>query len=139
LRSGITVTIMVVLAVFLWVFVNNSSPAESSISEVRDIDPQDLATFLSQGAPIILEFYTNSCPWCVRLLPELEKLQEEFGESIVVLKMNAEKYWEEARKYNIRGVPTLVVFDNDGHEQAILGGYRTYDDLVHVLRQLKVI
>ena len=79
-----------------------------------DVSPDDLSKMLGQGKPVVLEFYTNACPWCAAIEPELELLSEVYGKQIIVAKMNAEKYPVEAVNYQITGVPALILFDSEG-------------------------
>ena len=53
--------------------------------------------------------------------------------------MNAEKYYVEAAKHRISGVPALVLFDGDGSALAIASGYRSSDEIAEILKNYNLI
>lgn len=111
-----------------------SKPAAGGVA---DVSPEAFAQIASQGKPGILEFYTNSCPWCAKVEPELAKVKASYGEKVFVVKMNAEKYLSEASKHELTGVPTLLFFDAKGAPSVKVSGYRDFSGIVEVLKNLK--
>lgn len=130
----LALVVAALLAFFLYQrFLGGASEADESL--VTDVSPDELSDLLRGGKPGILMFYTTSCPWCTKLLPEMEKAQENFSDHIFVVKMNAEKYPHEAALYNVTGVPTSVLFNSDGEAEAALAGYGPYEDLERILKE----
>jgi len=120
--------------------VRAQSPAEGGPSEsVLDVTADTLNIYLTKGRPIVLEFYTKSCPYCVRMEDELLELGAKYGDRIFVLKMNAEVYPDTALAYKIPGVPTLVLFDAEGTVKGISPGYRDYSEIEKLLMDLGLI
>ena len=66
--------------------------SDSGETTIEDIAPEDLTAYLTGDKRGILEFYTNSCPYCVMIEPELEELKAKYGEEIFIVKINAERY-----------------------------------------------
>jgi thiol-disulfide isomerase/thioredoxin len=124
---------------FWYLWEARLSRTENPGSQVVDVSPDALSEMLEQGKPIVLEFYTNGCPWCDAIEPELERLSQNYGKQIIVAKMNAEKYYVEAGKYRISGVPALVLIDADGSALAIASGYREFDEIVEILKNYEFI
>jgi thioredoxin 1 len=124
---------------FWYLWEARLSRNEDQGTQVVDVSPDALSEMLGQGKPVVLEFYTNACPWCAKIEPELELVGEVYGKQILIAKMNAEKYYVEAAKHRISGVPALVLFDGDGSALAIASGYRSSDEIAEILKNYNLI
>ncbi|MFV1885099.1 MAG: thioredoxin [Balneola sp.] len=60
--------------------------------------------------PVLVDFYTDWCAPCKMMTPILKELKSNMGDSINVIKIDAEKNADAAIKYQVRGVPTLILF-----------------------------
>jgi len=60
--------------------------------------------------PVLVDFYTDWCGPCKMMNPILKDLKKNMGDAINVIKVDAEKNADAAIKYNVRGVPTLILF-----------------------------
>ncbi|WWO97194.1 MAG: thioredoxin TrxA [Candidatus Dasytiphilus stammeri] len=60
----------------------------------------------------LVEFWAEWCGPCKGMTPILEEIAEEYKEQLNVLKLNVDKNPRITQKYEIRGIPTLVVFKN---------------------------
>ncbi|MCM1034865.1 MAG: thioredoxin [Paludibacter sp.] len=58
--------------------------------------------------PCIIDFYTTWCGPCKRLAPIMEELAKEYGDQIVVYKVDTEKERELAQYFGISSIPTLL-------------------------------
>jgi thioredoxin 1 len=58
---------------------------------------------------VLVDFFTPSCVLCKKIEPMLAAVSEKFGEHVAFVKVNAEKNLEVASKYDVRGVPTVVL------------------------------
>jgi thioredoxin len=61
-------------------------------------------------SPVLVNFYTPSCPYCQMLSPILDQVKAEMGDRIQVVKINAEKYPELASEHMIQALPTTLFF-----------------------------
>lgn len=91
--------------------------------------PQAGASGLQLPAPgkfLIVEYMTETCPWCHKLKGELDALNNELAGALnieYVLLDKQRQRLEEASKAGFAGyVPFLVVYDADGNV-AFTGGY----------------
>tara|TARA_R110000868_G_scaffold37111_4_gene131368 strand:+ start:58411 stop:58740 length:330 start_codon:yes stop_codon:yes gene_type:complete len=62
--------------------------------------------------PVLVDFYTDWCAPCKMMAPILKELKSQQGDSINIIKINAEKNPDAAIRYQVRGVPTLILFQN---------------------------
>lgn len=131
--------VLVLTGISIWYWQSTRRQASSGQGSLEEVDPGTFATLVTQGKPGILEFYTTSCPYCKAIEPELVKINNEHGSKLFVVKMNAEKHTDEAAKYQIPGVPTLIFFDSKGNPQAMAAGYRDAASILDILKNLKIL
>lgn len=68
---------------------------------------QDL---INDGRPLILDVYSNNCRYCRQLYPILETLSQEQGDRYQFAKLNIDQEGSLMRRYNIKGLPTILFF-----------------------------
>lgn len=73
----------------------------------------------SNNRVIIVDYYSNSCGPCKRLIPKLENVSEKTGNNIV--KVNIEDSFESSMRNKIRTIPTLVVYKDGEVVQSLTG------------------
>lgn len=62
--------------------------------------------------PTLVDFYATWCGPCQTMMPILDKLKENLGEKIRILKIDVDKNIDIADKFKVRGVPTFVLFQH---------------------------
>ncbi len=60
--------------------------------------------------PVLVDFYADWCGPCKMMGPILKDLKKRLGDDINIIKIDAEKNPQAAIKYQVRGVPTLILF-----------------------------
>ncbi|VFP83892.1 Thioredoxin 1 [Candidatus Erwinia haradaeae] len=63
---------------------------------------------------VLVDFWAEWCNPCKMIAPILDELAIEYKETLVVVKLNIDQNSDVTLKYNIRSVPTLLLFKN-GH------------------------
>ena len=63
--------------------------------------------------PVLVDFYADWCGPCKMMGPILQDLKKRLGDNINIIKIDAEKNPQAAIKYQVRGVPSLILFKNE--------------------------
>ncbi len=84
---------------------------------------------LKADTPVLIDFWAPWCGPCKMVAPELEAVASEYEGKAVVLKVNVDEQQGLATKYNVMGIPTLLLF-KDGKEEERIVGYRPRKDLM---------
>jgi thioredoxin len=100
-----------------------NSPHIISIATSGELD-----AFTGPGAPpVVLKFYSDTCPPCRQLAPILNKLAEEYASRVKTLAVNIGNTPEIAEPFAVRAVPT-VLFLKGGKEVDRLVGLHPESD-----------
>ena|SRR5690606_19002878 len=67
---------------------------------------------IHQNKPVLVDFYADWCGPCKMQSPILEDVKQRVGGSAQIIKIDVDKNPEVAARYQIRGVPTLIIFKN---------------------------
>ena len=66
---------------------------------------------LVQGEkPVLVDFWAPWCVYCRRIAPAYEKIAQQYGEELVVAKLNIDEVHEIAEQERIEVIPTLVMY-----------------------------
>jgi len=72
---------------------------------------------LKSDVPVLVDYWAEWCGPCKALAPLLEDLAKDYGGKLKIAKVNVDENQQLARKYNIKAIPTLMLF-KDGNVQA---------------------
>jgi thioredoxin 1 len=80
---------------------------------VKKLDKKGFEEALrADGIPVVINFTTTWCPYCVRLAPVFEKLADEYKDEINAYSLDTDEEEEISEQYDVMTVPTVFVFMN---------------------------
>lgn len=60
--------------------------------------------------PVLVDFFATWCGPCQMLSPVLKQVKDNLGERITIIKIDVDKNQELASRFQVRGVPTMMLF-----------------------------
>jgi protein disulfide-isomerase/protein disulfide-isomerase A1 len=106
----------------------------SSAEEVLTLTKQNFTQHLKDHKQILVEFYAPWCGHCKKLTPEYEKAAVELKGKVALAKVDATEEKEISSKYNVKGFPTLVWFEDEKDTE--YDGGRTADTIVEWVKSM---
>lgn len=71
--------------------------------------------------PCMIDFYADWCGPCKMVAPVLEELQKEYGDKLVIYKVDTEAEQELSAMFGIQSIPSLLFVPVDGQPQMAMG------------------
>ena len=93
------------------------------------------AEVLRSDVPVLVDFWAVWCAPCRMIAPVVEELAETYNGSVKVAKLNVDENGDIAFRYNVRGIPALLIFDNgEVRDQMVGAGSR--DSIVKLIEKV---
>ncbi len=87
---------------------------------------------IDSETPVLVDFFADWCGPCKALAPILTSVKKELGDSVKVVKIDVDKNQPLAAQYQVRGVPTMLLFKN-GKQVWRQSGVLQKEELVRII------
>lgn len=88
---------------------------------VSDANFQAEVLDASKTQPVMVDFWATWCGPCRALSPTVDAIAAEHAGKLKVVKMNVDENMNTPGKYNVRGIPTLLIFKDGQVAEQIVG------------------
>ncbi|MBP4143082.1 thioredoxin [Flavobacterium sp. P4023] len=65
---------------------------------------------INSEKPVLIDFFATWCGPCKMLTPVLKEVKDSLGDRISIIKIDVDKNQQLASKYQVRGVPTMILY-----------------------------
>jgi thioredoxin 1 len=89
---------------------------------------------INSNKPVLVDFYATWCGPCQMLAPVLVEVKGVLEDQVKIIKIDVDKYEDLASQYQVRGVPTMMIFKN-GEMLWRQSGVLSKNDIVSKLKQ----
>jgi thioredoxin 1 len=97
--------------------------------KITELDSSNFDSAVSDASvPVVVDFWAPWCGPCKAIAPILDELAEELGDSVKICKVNVDNNSDIAGKFEIRAIPTILLF-KDGQVAENIVGLVTKEDL----------
>ena len=91
------------------------------MATVKVEDGDFKSTVLESDLPVVVDYWAEWCGPCKMIAPVLEEIAEDYAGKVKICKLNIDENDPTPPKYNIRGIPTLMLFKNGNVDATKVG------------------
>lgn len=91
---------------------------------------------INQNKPVLVDFFAEWCGPCKMMSPILKEVKDALGASVSIIKINVDNNQQIAAQYQVRGVPTLILF-KEGKQLWRQSGVLRKEELIQIINTHK--
>ncbi|HVF39027.1 MAG TPA: thioredoxin TrxA [Gemmatimonadaceae bacterium] len=99
--------------------------SSDTIKHVTDASFED--DVVKANVPVLVDFWAEWCAPCKMIAPMLNEIADEYKGKVAIVKVNIDESPKTPQKFNVRGIPTLILFKNGQVEGQKVGALRKTD------------
>ena len=89
---------------------------------VSDVSDQTFEIEVLRAAtPVLVDFWASWCSPCRSLAPTVDRLAEEFGGRLKVVKLDIDESAAMTNRFDIKSIPTLILFKDGSERDRLIG------------------
>jgi len=111
-----------------------NSLLSTNIVELNESNFEDVV--VNSEIPVIVDFWAPWCGPCKSMAPVFKSVASKYPLKVLFVKVNTEAEQSLGVRYNIRSIPTLVVY-KDGKEIQRVSGAMDEQNLINFINQYK--
>jgi thioredoxin 1 len=92
-----------------------------NLNSVTDSTFQAEVIDASNSQPVMVDFWAEWCRPCLMLAPTVAEIAAAYAGKLKVVKLNVDENTNAAGKFNIRGIPTLLIFKGGQVAEQVVG------------------
>jgi thioredoxin 1 len=81
----------------------------------------------SANEPLVVDFWAEWCGPCKMIAPILDEIAADYDGRVVIAKLNVDQNPRTPMRFNVRGIPTLILFKDGQAEGQKIGAVRKSD------------
>ncbi|MFI0431089.1 thioredoxin [Mariniflexile sp. HMF6888] len=92
----------------------------------------NFSSIIDSNIPVLVDFFADWCGPCKMLSPILKDVKTELGDKVKIVKIDVDKNQTLAAQYQVRGVPTILLFKN-GKQLWRQSGVLQKNDIINII------
>jgi thioredoxin 1 len=89
-------------------------------------------SIIQSEKPVLIDFFATWCGPCKMLSPILREVKDSLGDRVSIIKIDVDKNQQIASQYQVRGVPTMILFQN-GKQLWRQSGVLTKEEIIKTI------